>query len=308
VGVRHFEWTVPPEETKERLDRFLVSREELGTRSQIKRLIEGGRVLIDGRPGKPSARLRVGERVIVDVPAPPPPDAVPEAIEIEALFEDDSLLVINKPPGLVVHPAPGHRSGTVVNALLHRWGGNIEGFDPLRPGIVHRLDKDTSGVLIIAKSPAALEAIGRQFRAREVRKRYLALVAGRMRQRRGIIESRIGRDRINRKRMSVQAGGREAVTRYEVLEVFAENTLIGVYPETGRTHQIRVHLAAVGHPIVADSRYGRGRRGCRALMPRQALHAESIRFRHPVTGAALSFSAPLPADFAAALRCLRGSP
>jgi 23S rRNA pseudouridine1911/1915/1917 synthase len=304
-GSRHFEWIVSPEEAGTRLDRFLAGRTELGTRSQVQRLIDGGHVLVQGRSGKAGARLRAGNGVTVDEPAPPPLDVGPEPIEIEVLYEDDSILVVNKPPGLVVHPAPGHWSGTLVNALVHRWGEVGEGFDPLRPGIVHRLDKDTSGVLIIARNLAALEAIGRQFRQREVGKRYLALTCGRMRRLRGVIEGRIARDRVHRKRMSVQARGREAVTRFEVVELFAHNSLLRIYPETGRTHQIRVHLAAIGHPIVADAQYGRGSREPQIPIDRQALHAESISFRHPVTGEPLVVSAPLPDDFAAALSWLR---
>jgi 23S rRNA pseudouridine1911/1915/1917 synthase len=304
-GSRHFEWTVPAEEAGARLDQFLARRGELGTRSQVQRLIDGGHVLVQGRSGKAGARLRAGNRVTVDRPAPPPLDAGPEPIEIEVLYEDDSILVVNKPPGLVVHPAPGHWSGTLVNALVHRWGGVGEGFDPLRPGIVHRLDKDTSGVLVIARNPEALEAISRQFRHREVEKRYLAITWGRMRRLQGVIEGRIARDRANRKRMSVQGRGREAVTRFEVLELFAQNSLLRIYPETGRTHQIRVHLASIGHPIVADAQYGRGSRGRQVPIDRQALHAESISFRHPVTGEPVVISAPLPDDLAAALRWLR---
>jgi 23S rRNA pseudouridine1911/1915/1917 synthase len=304
-GSRHFEWVVPPEEVGTRLDRFLAHRSELGTRSQVQRLIDAGHVLVQGRATKAGARLQAGNRVAVDQPAPPPLDVVPEPIEIDILYEDESILVVNKPSGLVVHPAPGHWSGTLVNALVHRWGEVREGFDPLRPGIVHRLDKDTSGVLIIARNPTVLEAIARQFRHREVKKQYLALTTGRMRRLDGVIEGRIARDRVHRKRMSVQARGREAITRFEVVELFAQHSLLRIYPETGRTHQIRVHLAAIGHPIVADAQYGRGSRSGQIPINRQALHAESIAFRHPVTGEALVVSAPLPDDFAAALRWLR---
>jgi len=305
---RQFEWTVRPGEAGLRLDRFLTAGGELGTRSQVQLLIGDGHVLIEGKPVlKAGARLREGDRVTVHRPVSRPTDAEPEPIELEVLYEDDSVLAINKPPGLVVHPAPGHRSGTLVNALLHRWGGAVEGLDPLRPGIVHRLDKDTSGVLIIARDTAALESLSRQFRRREVRKQYLALTWGRLERREGVIEGRIARDRVHRKRMSIQARGREALTRFEVVELFEQNSLVRLYPETGRTHQIRVHLAAIGHPIVGDVQYGRGQ-GARGLVPRQALHAVAISFRHPVTGLPMTLTAPLPADFAAALCRLRGSP
>jgi len=373
---RRVELLVGPAEARMRLDRFLVGREALGTRSQIQRLIRDGRVRVGDRAVKGGTILRAGERVIVDRPSEPPlPRVQPEPIALDVLYEDDDVLVINKPPGLVVHPAPGHWGGTVVNALLHRWGGpppddllGQEGardaheplgthlpFDMLAPratqgrrysgrtenqyrlprvapeggvsrgsrrvrqqspgtleganrlGIVHRLDKDTSGVLVIAKTIEMLEDLARQFRRREIRKQYLALAWGRFRRAEGIIREPIARHRVHRKRMAVGPRGREAVTRYEVVERFAEVTLVRAYPHTGRTHQIRVHLAAIGHPIVADATYG-GRRRTSLPMHRQALHAERIAFRHPRRDETVEVAAPLPPDFVATLAALRQSP
>jgi 23S rRNA pseudouridine1911/1915/1917 synthase len=201
---------------------------------------------------------------------------------------------------LVVHPAPGNWQGTLVSALLHRWQGRPGDLDPLRPGIVHRLDKETSGVLLIAKDVTTLTEMARQFRTREVAKEYLALVWGRVRERRGEISQPIGRHPIHRKRMSVRTGGRTAVTRYEVVGQTAVASLVRVSPQTGRTHQIRVHLAALGHPIVGDAAYGGG--GVRARdvgMARQALHARSLTFQHPHTGTSICVVAPVPADLRA---------
>ncbi len=293
-----FQVTVERGEARQRLDRFLTALGLWGTRSQVQRLIADGLVRVDGHVAKPGVLLRSGQRIDV---APAPPRAAagvePEAIPLSVLYEDAWLLVIDKPAGLVVHPAPGHWQGTLVAALLHRWQGRPAGMDPLRPGIVHRLDKDTSGVLLIAKDAATLAELGRQFRAREVSKEYLALVWGEPRRRQGEVRGAIGRHPVHRKRMSVRPGGRAAVTRYRVLGASAGVSLVRVMPETGRTHQIRVHLAALGHPIVGDQVYGGGiRRAAELGMRRQALHASAISLRHPATGAPLQTSAPLAPD------------
>jgi 23S rRNA pseudouridine1911/1915/1917 synthase len=301
----HAEWVVTPADARSRLDRFVAAQGRFGTRSQVRRLIEAGQVQVDGKAVKAGTRLRAGQRVGVWRPPPLPTALEPEAIPLEVLYEDDAVLVINKPAGLVVHPAPGHRSGTLVNALLHRWGTVPAGVDPARLGIVHRLDKDTSGVLVVARTVAALAELGRQFRRREVHKQYLALVWGRMARSRGIIRAPIARDRVHRKRMAVHAAGREAVTRYDVLERLAGATLVRAYPETGRTHQIRVHLAAAGHPIVGDTQYARVRPHPPVSIRRHALHAEAICFRHPVRGETVRVSAVPPEDFQHALAELR---
>lgn len=299
-----FEWTVSPDEARTRLDRFLADRRELGTRSQVQRLIAERRVQVDGRAAKAAVLLRSGQMVRVERPRAVLPSLRPQAMELDVLYEDDFLLVINKPAGLVVHPAPGHADDTLVNALLHRWGGATRGFEPSRLGIVHRLDKDTSGVLAVAKDPTTLERLGTQFSRRQVEKQYVALTHGRIRSAGAEIRQPIRRHPVERKRMAVRAGGRSAVTRYEVIARFRDVTFVRAYPETGRTHQIRVHLASIGHPIVADAIYGRARR-TQLPIRRQALHAERLRFQHPRLDTVLTISAPLAADFSATLEHLR---
>lgn len=300
-------WTVDPADAGARLDHFLTSRQVLGTRSQVRRLIAEGRVRVGDRAVKPGTALRVGDEVVAEPPRPPEIRAVGAPIDLDVLFEDASMLAINKPPGLVVHPAPGHWQGTLVSALLHRWQGMPAEFDPGRLGIVHRLDKDTSGILLIARTPPALANLGDQFRRRDIEKDYLALVWGVPRPSCGVIERPIGRHPVQRKKMAVQARGRAATTRYQVLEQLGRVALLRVHPETGRTHQIRVHLASIGHPVVSDLLYARGRPGSSELIARQALHAEAITFRHPTSGERMRLTAPAPADFAAALVTLRGT-
>jgi len=306
---------VPPEAAGLRLDRFLATLPALATRSRAKGLIDDGLVRVDGTPRKSALVLRAGQQVAVTVPAPAPAGVAAEALPLVVLYEDAHLLAIDKPPGMVVHPAPGARHGTVVNALLHRLGA-LEGVgDPARPGIVHRLDRDTSGVLLVARTPEALAGLARQFHDRTLSKRYVAVVHGVVRAAAGVIDQAIGRHPRERQRMSLRARrGRAAVTRFEVVERFRGATLLRLAPETGRTHQLRVHLAGLGHPIVADRLYGgRSRRGSGAAAealdacPRQALHAESIAFAHPATGAPVLVRAPLPADLEALLVALRRS-
>jgi 23S rRNA pseudouridine1911/1915/1917 synthase len=289
-----------------RLDRFVAFMPGVGTRSRGRQLIDGGHVMVDGAKRRAAYGVRAGERIVVELPPEEPSGVEPEAIPLQVLYEDEALLAIDKPPGMVVHPAPGARSGTLVNALLHRLG-SLEGVGAVgRPGIVHRLDRDTSGVLLVARTAAAMEGLARQFRQRSLAKRYLAVVHGRVGPPTGVMDQSIGRHPVERKRMSVHSPrGRVAVTRWEVLERFAHATLLRLAPETGRTHQIRVHLAALGHPIVSDRVYGGGPpraatadvRAAMEACPRQALHAESIRFAHPLTGAPITVSAPVPDDF-----------
>lgn len=305
---QHYHWVVDTAQAGVRLDHFLAGRGVLGTRSQVQQLIRSGRVKVGSRPVKGGMALRVGESVEVVLTRPPPPTIEAEPMPLAVLYEDELLLAINKPAGLVVHPAPGHWRGTLVNALLHRWRGTRKGMDLARLGLVHRLDKDTSGVLLIAKDADTLAALAAQFKRREVRKEYLALTWGTFRQPSGVLSAPIGRHPVQRKRMAVTARGRPAVTRYTVLQSFGDVQLLRLVPETGRTHQIRVHLAAAGHPILADAQYG-GARGRRKVpIQRQALHAESITVRHPRDGRTLRVSAPLAADFEEALRALRAGP
>jgi 23S rRNA pseudouridine1911/1915/1917 synthase len=291
----------------ERLDRWLASLPGAPTRSQIAAAIAEGLVTVADRPAKAGQRLRAGERVVFRPrPSEETTTVAAEDIALDVLYEDEHLVAINKPAGMVVHPAVGNRRGTLVNAILHaypraEWPGARE-----RAGVVHRLDKDTSGVILVALSAVALEGIAKQFRERTVEKEYLAVVRGRVAAA-GTIDAAIGRHPRDRKRMSTVARkARSAQSRYEPLERFAETTLLLVRPRTGRTHQIRVHLATAGWPIVADPLYGgTGRGGARRLMTRLALHAWRIRFDHPASGAPMTVTAPLPADFQAALDALR---
>jgi 23S rRNA pseudouridine1911/1915/1917 synthase len=293
----------------ERLDRWLASLPGAPTRSQIAAAIAEGLVTVAERPAKAGQRLREGERVVFRPrPREESTTVAAEDIALDVLYEDEHLVAINKPAGMVVHPAVGNRRGTLVNAILHAYPRAEWPGAPERAGIVHRLDRDTSGVILVALSAAALEGIAKQFRERTVEKEYLALVRGRVAAA-GTIDAAIGRHPRDRKRMSTAARkARSAQSRYEPLERFAETTLLLVRPRTGRTHQIRVHLATAGWPIVADPLYGGGSRGAaRRLMTRLALHAWRIRFDHPASGARMTVTAPLPADFEAALDALRAS-
>jgi 23S rRNA pseudouridine1911/1915/1917 synthase len=296
----HF--TVEGVNAGQRLDRCLAARKTWGSRSQVQRLVAAAQVYVDGQPAKAGMILRRGQEVVVEATPPPRPANMvePEPIPLVVLYEDEWLLVIDKPAGLVVHPAPGHWHGTLVNALLYHWHGARPGLDPTRPGIVHRLDKNTSGVLAIAKDPETLAALAAQFRLREVRKEYIAAVWGRMPRRSGTIDAPIGRNPVHRQRMAVRPGGRVAQTRFEVIDRFASITFVRLFPTTGRTHQLRVHLAAIGHPIVGDSVYGRGRaREAGVHIARQALHAARLTFHHPRHGTELTCSASLPPDMRA---------
>jgi 23S rRNA pseudouridine1911/1915/1917 synthase len=287
-----------------RLDRYLAAAVAGLSRTRAQALIAAGAVRVDGRPTKASQPLEFGQAVALDrESAPAGADGaralVPEDIPVPIVYEDEHLIVLDKPAGLVVHPAPGHSTGTLVHALLGRLAATGTGGDTTRPGIVHRLDKDTSGLLVVARDEPTLTALAAQMKARRTVKRYVALVEGHMPIPEGAIEAPIGRDPRQRQRMalvSVPAGGREAVTRFRVLGEHRGRSLLEVQLETGRTHQIRVHLAAVGHPIVGDQTYGRPQP---PQPPRQFLHAAHLAFEHPVTGAWMTFDTPLPDDLAA---------
>jgi 23S rRNA pseudouridine1911/1915/1917 synthase len=300
---------VPPAQAGQRLDRVLASLTGF-TRSHIKSLIEQQRVRVAGVGKKAGYLVRAHEQIDIWPGEAASTVAFPQEIPLEILYEDDYLAAINKPPGMVVHPAPGQWSGTVVNALLFHWCRQ-ETSASLRPGIVHRLDKDTSGVLLVAKDDTTLERLSLQFKERRVQKEYIAVVCGRFATPSGEITLPIGRHPLDRKKMSVWTKhGRPAVSRYRVVAEGQGVSLVRLYPETGRTHQLRVHLAAIGHPIVGDPVYG-SRRGGRdraspgTVFPRQALHAESIRFRHPVSGEQMEIAAPYPADFVHLLHALQ---
>ncbi len=287
-----------------RLDAVLAAAEPEVSRSMWKALVLEGRVTVNGACSKPNQKLRRGDRVDWSLPDRAQEEPLPEAIPLEILYEDSSVLVLDKPPGMVVHPAAGNDSGTLVHALLYHDPafGKVE-----RGGIVHRLDKDTSGVMVVAKSEAAMAELQRQFKARATEKEYLALVWGTPPPE-GRIEAPIGRHPVQRKKMAVLGeGGRAAASNYATEEQFTEAALVRVRIETGRTHQIRVHMAHLGHPVVGDTVYGRARRNRLPLEPsRQMLHAARLAFDHPSTGKRLVIEAPLPEDMRRLLECLRG--
>ena len=285
----------------ERLDVFVARRMSALTRSRVQRLIEQGQVRVQGERARASVRLAEGQAVTVDVPAPEPSEAQAEAIPLDVLYEDGDLLAINKPAGMTVHPSPGHATSTLVNAILAH-SPDLSGIGGvMRPGIVHRLDRDTSGVILVAKNDAAHNALARQLKDRKVEKVYVALVEGTPAPAEGIIDAPIARDPRRRERMAVIEGGREAVTSYRVIERFNGTSLIETRPKTGRTHQIRVHVAAIGHPIVGDRVYGRAS----PMVTRQFLHACQITFAHPASGEVMTIDAPLADDLVAAIDRLR---
>jgi len=290
-----------------RLDRFLVSQLPEVSRARIQQLIADGKVRVNGAAAKPSLRLREQDQVeLLGSPEGLPLKAFAEDIPLDVVYEDDALAVINKPAGMVVHAGAGARSqsGTLVNALLHRFGSLSGTGGELRPGIVHRLDKDTSGLIVVAKGDLAHRRLAEQFARREVKKTYIALVHGCMKQDKGTIASAIARDRVRRTRMTTRArGGREAISHWRVLRRiqsrFGKFTLLELKIDTGRTHQIRVHLASIGHPVVGDRLYGAPRelkdtRGGKLALGRNFLHSGAIGLRHPGTGEALGLSRPLP--------------
>jgi 23S rRNA pseudouridine1911/1915/1917 synthase len=307
MSVRQF--TVAPGRAPERLDQFLaVCLPEL-TRSQLKRLCDEGLVLLDGGPAKAGTRLRGGETVAVSVPEPTAVETLPQAIPLVVLYEDRHLIVIDKPAGLVVHPAPGHREGTLVNALLHHCRDLAGVGGELRPGIVHRLDKDTSGVMVATKDDATHNHLAAQFKRHSINRRYVALVYGIVPRDAGTVESAIGRHPTDRKKMSSQArSGRRAVTHWRVLKRFERDrlTLVELTLETGRTHQIRVHFSEMNLPIVGDPVYGNRSRANTVADPelrrrlqqltRQALHARLLGFVHPATGDYMEFESPPPPE------------
>lgn len=294
-----------------RLDAYLAAVHPALSRSRWKQLIEAGRVLLNGAPVlKANAALAPGDELRCTIPAAESVGLVPAAIPLDILHEDADLIVLNKPAGLVVHPAPGHAADTLVNALIHHCA-DLRGIGgELRPGIVHRLDKDTSGALVVAKNEQAMAKLVAQFSARAVGKEYLALVWGTPRPPSGAVELPIGRHPAHRQKMAVVARGRPALTRYELLAAGPLAALLRLRLETGRTHQIRVHMARLGHPVVGDATYGRARHGLPPglAIPRQMLHAHVLRLVHPRDGRPLEFTAPPPADFLAARKILVPEP
>jgi len=280
-----------------RLDKYVGEKCPELSRTQAQRLIADGYITVNGSAAKVSLKLNVGDWVNVSIPPAPPSPLSPEAIPLNIIYEDDDLLVIDKPAGLTVHPAPGYPNHTLVNAILSHLTDLPDVGDSLRPGIVHRLDKDTSGVMVVAKnSPAQADLIS-QFKAHSVVKAYLVLVKGHLAPENGVIEAPIGRDPRNRKRMAVVAEGREARTEYQVVKYIGDYTLLEVRPETGRTHQIRVHLKAIGYPVVGDNVYGVKS----TYLSRQFMHACRLGFKLPSTGKYVEFTSELPTDLEQAL-------
>lgn len=295
------------QETGLRLDAYLASQVEGWSRARLQRLIESEDVLVNGRPSKPSYKLRDHDEIEVELIAPASASFAPEPIPIEIVYEDETLVVVNKPAGLVVHPAAGIHSGTLANALAYHFQQLPDSGAGVRPGIVHRLDRDTSGLLVVAKTEAALEHLSDQFRDRTVFKSYVALVHGRLQTDSGRIDQPLARDRSNRTRMAVVRGGRSALSLYRVRQRFNRFTLLDVELKTGRTHQIRVHLAWLKHPVVGDETYGGGRdntiqdarlRAHVRNLGRHFLHAEKLAFTHPQTNERVEFSSPLPPELA----------
>jgi 23S rRNA pseudouridine1911/1915/1917 synthase len=311
--------TVSAGENPKRLDLYLSTHTADLSRAAIQRLIEKGAVTVNGKRPKPSQKVRPGDAIEWDVPKATPLEIGGEAIPLEVLHEDDALLVLNKPAGIVVHPAPGHWSGTLVNALLYHMeqetaagrGGLASIGGRERPGLVHRLDKGTSGVMVIAKTDAAHQRLSKQFKSHTIHRVYVALVLGSVKGKAGRVDLAIGRDTKDRKKISARTTSpRDAVTEFLVAERFGKTaTLVEVHPQTGRTHQIRVHLASLGHPLLGDQTYG-GNKVCTLEglpIERPMLHARTLGFTHPTSGKVFEYSVPPPADMDSLLSLLRGS-
>ena len=293
------------EESKnQRLDAFLASSLDGLTRSQATRLIESGEVAVNGRAVSKSYKLAGGEDIAVTLPEPEPVEAVPQDIPLDVVYEDADVIVVNKPSGMVVHPAPGHPDGTLVNALLYHCAGTLSGIGgALRPGIVHRIDRDTSGLIIAAKNDAAHQYLSAQLADHTLARTYECIVVGALREDRGTVDAPIARHPTDRKRMAVVAGGREAVTHWEVIARYPGYTHVRCRLETGRTHQIRVHMAYIGHPILGDTVYG-AKKDVPGLTG-QCLHAVGLRFLHPRTHEVVELSCPLPDEFTRMLQKIR---
>lgn len=330
----HFELRIPPGQTKERIDSYLTKHAENATRTKVQEAIKKGEVLVNGKKTKPSYAVQPDDLVQINLSHPDPPEVKAEAIPLDIIYEDDYLLVVNKPAGMVTHPAYKNYSGTLVNALMHHTENlshvHAEEDDELnivRPGIVHRLDKDTSGLLVVAKDGTTHQKLAKQFAAKTLRQKegaqaereYNAIVWGKFKQKSGIIDAALGRSKSDRKKVAVTPDGKHAVTEYEVIEQFEYLSFITLHLRTGRTHQIRVHLAHIHHPVFGDETYGgreivsggiEGKKKAEVknlleMMPRQALHAKKLGFVHPVTKEMMHFESDLPADMLQVLSRLR---
>lgn len=291
----------------ERIDRFLSADLENLSRSYIQKLLKDGAILVNGNAVKANYKLNAGDSILVRIPDPEPMDILPEDIPLDILYEDEDILVVNKPKGMVVHPSPGHYSHTLVNAVLYHCGECLSGINGvLRPGIVHRIDMDTTGSLLVCKSDRAHQILADELKEHNITRRYHAVVHGNLKEDTGTVNAPIGRHPVDRKKMSTKApNGRHAVTHYRVLERFGRFTYIECELETGRTHQIRVHMADIGHPILGDAVYGPAK--CPFKLEGQTLHAKILGIRHPSTGEYMEFDAPLPEYFEKLLKHLRST-
>lgn len=290
-----------------RLDKYLAAQFPEQTRSFLQKLIKDGEVLVNGKQVKSGFSLSADDEVSVNIPEPKELDVEPQKMDLEIVYEDEDVILINKPKGMVVHPAPGHTKDTLVNGLLYHCKDRLSGINGVaRPGIVHRIDRDTTGILIVCKNDLAHQSIAAQLKEHSITRRYRALVHGNLKDDQGTIEGAIGRHPVDRKKMAInERNGKPAVTHYTVLERFGSYTLIECVLETGRTHQIRVHMASTGHPLVGDEVYGPAK--CPFKLQGQCLHAMVLGFVHPRTGEYLEFSAPLPEYFESLLNKLRNS-
>ena len=281
----------------ERIDKYLSEQLEDMTRSHIQKLIKENMVRVNGMAVKSNFKLSASDQIEVEIPELKEPDILPENIPLDILYEDQDILVVNKPKGMVVHPAPGHYTGTLVNAIMYHCKDNLSGINGvMRPGIVHRIDMDTTGSLLICKNDRAHQALAKQLKEHSITRKYHAIVHGRLKEDEGTIDKPIGRHPIDRKKMSVHCtNGREAVTHYRVLKRFQQFTYIECQLETGRTHQIRVHMSSIGHPILGDQVYGPAK--CPYKLQGQTLHAKVLGITHPTTGEYMEFDAPLPDYF-----------
>ena len=287
-----------------RLDKLISEQLPELTRSAVQHLMQDGCVTIAGKPVKKNTRASAGDVITVELPEPREVEIEPENIPLDIVYEDEDIIVVNKPKGMVVHPAPGNWSGTLVNALMYHCGDSLSGINgEIRPGIVHRIDKDTSGLLVVAKNDRAHQSLAEQIKVHSAGRRYFAVVYGTPREQKGTVNAPIARHPVVRKKMAVLAGGREAITHYEVLEQYAGYSYLTFLLETGRTHQIRVHMAYIGHPIIGDPLYGPAKDKWK--LQGQCLHAGELTLTHPATGERMTFQAPLPAYFTTVLQKLR---
>lgn len=299
--------TVSPEDAGVRIDKYLAEQLPDITRSYLQKLLKDGSVQMNGKPVKASTKTAAGAVIALTIPEPEEPEILPENIPLDILYEDSDVILINKPKNMVVHPAAGHYTGTLVNALMYHCRGDLSGINGvLRPGIVHRIDKDTTGVLIVCKNDRAHNALAEQLKEHSITRKYRAIVCGNLKEDEGTVDAPLGRHPQDRKKMAiVRSGGKRAVTHYRVLERFGNYTYIECRLETGRTHQIRVHMASLGHPLLGDEIYGRAKSPFK--LEGQTLHAMVLGFIHPTTGEYMEFEAPLPEYFEKLLEKLRKS-